>query len=252
MTWLMKLKELVLGPKAEQPIPREKRIAPRISCFIEAVFTTGENESFEGNIIVLETTGMRLITPVKLEKGQKFLISISSYSEDPAEKTYDVEAVNAEVVWCRKKKDFPLFYAGVRFTDDQAVLRNSWVYFVLESYGASKFDSQRRKEIRVTTILPVKCTLAKRNWLTGISVDLGVGGAKLSLLRDPGEGKEMTLHIGPYKKLPVFKCLARVKRSSYNQQSEEYTVGVEFLDLDAQQLKLVGQYVMILLKEASL
>lgn len=257
VSWILKIKDMVVGARSKDDLLTEKRIAPRIHCFIDATFTTDNNMIHSGNIISLEKNGMRLLTPVRLAKGQKFDVSIGSYTIDDPEKTYSVDTVNAEVIWCRKKMGFPLHYAGVRFVDPDETLQNSWVYYVLSSYGMPAMSpSQRRRDIRIAASLPVTIYfLDKRGekaHLTGIAYDISLGGMKINLVRDPGAAVDVTLHIGPYGKHPVLKCKGKTRRSTFSNKTGEYTLGIEFTELSEAEMKLLGDYVMTLLKEISL
>jgi hypothetical protein len=255
MAWLEKIKELITKPQEDEELFREKRSVPRVSCFLEAELILDGGRSVDGTIIALEVTGMGLITPVKFSKGQVFTARLLASPETKLEGAYSPDPVRAEVVWCRQKKGFPLFYAGVKFITEMEALKISWVRAVLSSHGVgNESDAQRRKSLRVPTALPVKVHyLVKehKNFLSGLAHDIGLGGLKVNLVKDPGEGRELKIELGPYKKLPLLKCRGRIKRSAYSPRREDFTLGIEFLDLDEEQRKLIGRYIMFLLRESS-
>lgn len=253
MTWILKLKDMILGPKREEKSLSEQRRSPRVNCFIEAQFASEDKSVFDGNICILETSGMRIVTPAKMEKGRKVIVTVENFSGVLMSRPFTVDRLNAEVVWCRKKHGFSQFMAGIKFTDSPEVIQKSWVRFVLDSFGVRDVSGfQRRKEIRVETSLPAKCQYGKKKATEGKAFDLSIDGAKLSLKSDVGEGTEVIVEIGPYKRLQTIYCRGKVKRSNYNTGTDSFMVGVEFLGLDDNQIKLIGSYVRTLLKELSL
>ncbi|MDQ7821360.1 MAG: PilZ domain-containing protein [Candidatus Eremiobacteraeota bacterium] len=250
MAWLSKLKEIVTKCREEDLILKERRRAPRISCFIEAAFSVGEY-TFEGTIIALEATGLRLLSPVKLSRGDILTVKALTLPDETEGEGRHTVLLKAEIVWCRQKRGFPLFYAGAMFLEDEETIRNTWVYKELSRHGvASTGDAGRRRTVRVTSSLPVQVVLEKRKWLTGVAIDLSLGGIKMNLIRDPGIDKEVTLRIGPYKNLALMECRGIIKRSAYNKKTEDYTLGVEFINFEDTQVKQVGNYIMALLREA--
>jgi hypothetical protein len=255
MAWLEKIKELIMKPQSDEELFREKRAVPRISCFLEAELILEGGRSVDGTIIALEMKGMGLITPVKFSKGQSFTARLLPSPEAKLEASFSPDPVRAEVVWCRPKKGFPLYYAGVKFASEAEAMKASWVMAVLSSHGVGgDSDAQRRKSLRVPTALPVKVYYllkGHKTFLSGLAHDIGLGGIKVNLVKDPGEGKELRIQLGPYKKLPMLECRGRIKRSSYSQRREDFTLGIEFMDLDEEEKKLVGRYIMFLLRESS-
>ncbi len=253
MAWLSYIKEKIMGLEIDEELFREKRGAPRVSCFLDASLTFGEDEKLEITVIALELSGFRMITPVKLQTGRRFTISLRSIDDLKLKKLFSVDTVKGEVVWCRQRKGFPLYYAGARFSDDNEILQNSWITSLLENLGVSPEEAtQRRKSIRIVTSLPVKCYLGNRVILTGLANDLSLGGVKVNLIKNPGVGKEMRIQLGPFKRLPLLECQGRVKRSSYSQRREDFALGIEFLELREDQIKLLERYMMALLKESCL
>jgi hypothetical protein len=252
MPWLLNLRDIILGPQVSEDSLREKRLTPRVNCFIEASFTTEDNSTFEGNITVLEMTGMRIVTPRKMVKGQKLVISVDSFSGVLMTRPYSVDNVNAEVVWCQKKRGFSQFMAGVKFTDRQEYIQQSWVHFVLDSFGIKESTGiQRRKDIRVQTALPVRCFYGKKGSAVGVAYDISLGGMRMNFKNDIGVGKDVTLEIGPYKRLGILKCRGRIKRSNYHAAQDAFVMGVEFLGLDDKAIRKIGGYIRALLQESS-
>jgi hypothetical protein len=251
MAWLSYIKEKIMGSEVDEKLFREKRSAPRVSCFLDANLTAEGEDGIEITVIALEMSGFRMITPAKLESGTKFTIGLRSVADLNLSKPFTGETVNGEVVWCRQRKGFPLYYAGARFTDAQDALHGSWVASMLDHLGVSADDdAQRRKNIRIVTSLPVKCYLGNRVILTGLANDLSLGGVKVNLIKNPGVGKEMKIQLGPFKRLQVLECQGRVKRSSYSSRHEDYALGIEFLELNDEQVRLLERYMMALLRES--
>lgn len=253
MPWFLNLKEIILGSRVEDEPPPEKRHVPRVSCFIEANFITEDKSSFEGHITVIELTGMRIVTPIKIVNGQKLIASVDNFSGVLMARPYSVENVNAEVIWCKKKKGFSQYVAGIRFTDCPEMIKKSWVRFVLDSFGVKDSAGfQRRKQIRVPTMLPVSCHYGKKKSAQGVAYDMSIDGLRMSLKSDLVTGTEVMLHIGPYKRLPVLQCRGKIRRSNYDPGNDAFTMGVEFTELDDRQIKQIGSYIKTLLKESSI
>jgi hypothetical protein len=253
MEWLTKIKEVMMGPQVSEELLREKRSVPRVNCLIEATFELENSVAFEGSVTVLEVTGMRCILPRKLAPGQRLTVSVRSFTGVLVDRPYQIDKVNIEVVWCRKRKGLPQFNAGMRITDDQERVKDSWVHFVLERFGlASRAEMQKRRDVRVTSDLPVKCYFRRNSFSPGVAYDISLGGLKMNLKIDPGLGTEVELHIGAYRNLPVLKCHGKIVRSAYNIGRQEFVEGVEFKNLESKQMKLIGKYIMAFLQDASL
>jgi len=43
MAWLLRLKEMIHGPVIDEKALKEKRLTPRVNCFIEAHFSTDDD-----------------------------------------------------------------------------------------------------------------------------------------------------------------------------------------------------------------
>jgi len=253
MEWLTKIKEVMMGPQVSEELLREKRSVPRVNCLIEATFDLGNDVSFEGSVTVLEITGMRTILPRKLNPGQRVAVSVKSFTGVLVERPYHIDRVHVQVVWCRKRKGLPQFNAGMKIVEDQETVKDSWVHFVLERFGlASRAEMQKRRDVRVTSDLPVKCYFRRNSFSPGVAYDISLGGTKMNLKIDPGMGTEVELHIGPYRSLPLLKCQGKIVRSTYNIGRQEFVEGVEFKNLDSKQMKLIGRYIMAFLQDASL
>ncbi|MGV8121707.1 MAG: PilZ domain-containing protein [Candidatus Xenobiia bacterium LiM19] len=251
MAWLSYIKEKIMGSEIDEELFREKRSAPRVSCFLDANLTPDGEDAIEITIIALEMSGFRMITPVKLENGVRFNVNLRSICDLKLTKPFSTETVNGEVVWCRQRKGFPLYYAGARFSDALEKLQSSWITSVLDHLGVAPEEAtQRRKSIRIVTSLPVKCYLGNRVILTGLANDLSLGGVKVNLIKNPGVGKEMKMQLGPFKRLPLLECQGRVRRSSYSSRREDFALGIEFLELREDQVKLLERYMMALLRES--
>jgi len=253
MALLDRLIDLIMPPKVEEQTFKDQRSSPRISCFIEALLTLDAKSMMEGTIIALESSGMRLILPSKLAKGQTFSARLSKLADITLERPFSIEEVLCEVVWCRQKKGFPLYYAGIKFVESAERIQKSFVNSILEHYGITgNVASQKRREIRIITALPVKIYYGDKNFLTGLAHDIGPGGLKINLIRNPGLGCDVKLHIGPYRNLSLLECHGRIKRSSYSARREDYNLGIEFVDMKDEQSHELSRYLMLLLKEACL
>jgi hypothetical protein len=253
MEWLSKIKEVVLGPKISEELLKEKRRVPRIGCFIEAVFAREDGFEFEGNVSVLELTGMRAVTRLKLEKGQQVKVRVEGFTGVLLSKPYKVDTVNAEVIWCRKKRGFSQYNAGLKFVNGSGTIKDSWVQFVLESFGLKeKTQAQGRTEIRVPTNIPVKCFYRKRSFAPGVASDIGMGGIQIRMKIDPGANTEVELHVGPYGRISMLKCKGTILRAKYDPGRDEFAIGVKFKELSNKETRHVGEFIMAFLQSSAL
>ena len=251
MSWYEKIREVVLGPRISDELLDEKRITPRVNCSIDASFSSGEGAPFEGTIIVLEYTGMRCTVPMELEKGTQLQVTARKFMGGLAgQKDLRYDALQAEVVWCRKSRRALLFEAGMRFTDQPEVIAHSWVNLVLDSLGISKLKGfQQRRLIRVTSDIPVECIYGMNMTVRGTIVNIGLGGLKTILDIELKPGKEAIFVIGPHKKLGLVKIRGKVLRSAFARWCQKFETGVKFIEPDNNQLKTLSRYLLAVLKE---
>ncbi|MDQ7823611.1 MAG: PilZ domain-containing protein [Candidatus Eremiobacteraeota bacterium] len=250
MSWLARIKEVVLGPRIQKDLYKDRRKVPRIKCHIEVILSDGGGNCLQGEVTDLEVSGIGCTVPRKLEKGAQFKIATNDFKA-PAH-AFNVESVSVEVIWCRKKKLDDYYVAGFRFTDAPEVLDNSWVHYVLKNFGMAGIPlEQRRKEIRVPSKIPLRCQSGENIIFEGSVYDISLGGIKMSLREDsPQVGQKVTLHIGTFEELPVLKCYAKILRSSLNVADMRYHVGAEFMKLNNSQVMLLGRYIKRLLQRS--
>lgn len=251
MDWLDKIRDIVMGVPMTDALLKEKRITPRINCQIETEIIDENNKVHEGFAVVLEYLGMRCVAPVKFRKGSTLKIVVREFSGVlGAKRPFLHDTVNAEVVWCRKKRRTSDYYLGLRLADTCDIIDDSWVNFVLASFGITESPyMQKRKEIRVTSNIPAKCFYTRRSFTCGIVADIGLGGLRMILNIDPGRGKDVRLEIGPYKNHALITCDARILRSRFVHSKNRFEVGAEFKDIDNRQMKKLGRYVIDILRE---
>jgi len=166
---------------------------------------------------------------------------------------FEVDTINTEVVWCRKRRNSNHYYAGIRFTDTPDIIEKSWANFVLGSFGITEGPfRQKRKLLRVPSNIPVTCHYGEYTFTCGIIADIGLGGLKMKLNIDPGRGKAVALRVGPYNMIPALDCRATVMRSPFNISTNKFEVGVQFNDLNNRQVKRLGKYILTILHQSKI
>jgi hypothetical protein len=242
----------------------EQRRLIRISCDFRVRCVQDNGSEFEGRIVDLALSGLRLVTDRKLEARTRLYVHLL----DPILEGEN-EQVFCGVRWSRHMKDSPLFESGLLFLDTPGSARKSWIKFLLREVG---FDEQsvfsRRKLLRAGTALPAELVGPGKLHYPARLVNLGVGGCLLSLASNPDPAPTYDLRLGPTATFKLLYVHARVKQSALEKSEAtalvpetrrpsaepkpggRYLVGIEFDSLSAAQTRLLGEYVLNLLKNS--
>lgn len=235
------LKALVLGGQDEDWDYGERRKLIRLQCHYD-VEGRVDRKKIEGKIVDMGLKGMKFRTFAQLKKG------------DTVEITYPVpilevqnQTVRCEVLWVRKRdRDFVLF-AGLLYSEDDRVMGESWIKYLLKQLGFSKdLIHQKRKSVRADCFVPADVVYAAGKALKGRLYNLGVGGALVEVPGGLEKGTAVELRIGPFEDLPRFAINGVV--ATGRQEARNHLHGVEFQNVTDGQVVRLGQYLFFLLR----
>ena len=237
----------------------DRRRVIRLRCRY-SVFIIDHKAISKGTVVDMGLQGLRLETQKKFKPETKVSLVYRGAAGQRAEVTLaelsrDREAaartgVRCRVSWCTKDKFSKNMQTGVRYADTPARMSKSWVKTILKEIGFDE-DSifQRRKIIRVVSQIPTKVEVGSKKKVSGRTVNLGAGGALLQAPEGIAEGSTVRLTIGPYKKFKLLEISGTVCTSRFDVPTSSHLHGVRFTAPTEQELDLLGQYVIDLLKE---
>ncbi len=228
--------------KAEE---RRRLIRLRCNYEVQCVF---EETQFTANILDMGLNGMRLRMQERIKPGSTVFV----YHPAQVDRTEN-EYVLCLVRWSRKRRDSEEIEAGLQYADTPGNMRRSWVKFLLKELG---FDERaiytRRKLIRAKSLLTaVLFSTVDGHKLEGKVLNLGVGGALFESSTTYPPKTQVRLRIPAWGKLKPLDLPGVVLHSKRPNPSGNYLTSVRFEDLRSPQLKLLGQYVLQLLKETT-
>ncbi|MBT9588335.1 PilZ domain-containing protein [bacterium] len=237
------------------PSGDEVRDRARVLCrYPVDCSTTLEDVPFRAQVVDVSRSGMRLEGVGNVAKGDKFFVAyVQIAGAEPI--TKDVEPVEVEVMWCRKRPHDGEHLAGVRYADPEQVSR-SWVHYVLDEVGLSvdKTGAQRRKHIRLATALRAEL----RDQATGEHIaegkvaNLSVGGTLVQTEQPVTEGHSVLVLVSPYNNFPIFSVPAKVMSVRYDPDEGQTFVSLQFFNVNARQLKTLKRFMFNLLKGRSI
>lgn len=236
------LKGLVKSSAPEDWGYEERRQLVRLECQFDIDGKTDAGKKFKGQIVDMGMKGMKLRTFEQLKSGEVVHI------------TYPVpiiEVPNAtmrcKVLWTQTRaRDYVLF-AGLQYAEDEKTMARSWAKYVLKQLGFSKERIyQKRKYARAECFVPTKMAYEPGKVVEGRLYNLGVGGALVECPEPLPDGMTVELRVGPYEDLPHFLLPGRV--ASRRAEARRFLHGIEFLELNASQTRVLGKYLFFLLR----
>ncbi|MFA5506787.1 MAG: PilZ domain-containing protein, partial [Vulcanimicrobiota bacterium] len=227
-------------PAELRRVVSERRRLVRLSCEYEVNCYQG-NQIFHATIRDISLGGMKIEATRQLEQGSHLEVS------NPARKEgQEDQRVTAQVRWFRVNNDGKA-EAGLQFVDPPEVLGRSWVVSLLNRVGMQSQVFNQRKYTRAVADFPVDIVTQDDNVYEGRCVDLGLGGALVDTAPIFEAGDTVTfrcLSFGIHGLLEAESKIVKVK-----DMTEDYgTYALEFQNLDAATTKLLGRYVVDLLK----
>lgn len=231
------------GASPEHAGFRERRKLVRLRCAYEVKANIGEKK-FKATIVDIGVEGLKLRTGQHLKVGEKVVLA-------PPGQGLSVQAlpVEGKVVWIKTTEKSYARHAGVVFTTKKEDRAKTWVSLFLKELGFNpRMIYTKRRFIRADCFLDARYQ-AKQvgREVTGRVYNLGVGGMLLESNYDLPIDEPTEMEFIPPENLPVLRVLAypiQVKKEGVVR-----LVGLEFRDLTARQLDVLGQYLKLLLKK---
>jgi c-di-GMP-binding flagellar brake protein YcgR len=253
MNFLSKILGVVSSSQGQKDLLVEKRGHPRIKCSIDGkVVPKSGKESEECKIIEVGTKGMRIESVLSAKPGEVIFVRIRA-DQGSYDTRYKMDKVRAEVVWSRRKSKTYENYIGAKYADTENNIRNSWVTFLLKKFGLTSTSTmQRRKDVRASSRLPVYFKAGSEESKKGVAYNIGMGGILLVVDEDVPQGAELTIAVGPYDKLKTLNVQGKVARKRYSEKTAHWTLGVSFINLSNDAIKILGDYVLTVLRESAL
>ena len=184
---------------------------------------------------------MKVEASRQLEQGSLLEVSNPNQVEGQVE-----QRVTAQVRWFRVNNDGKV-EAGLQFVDPPEVLGRSWVVSLLNKVGMQSQVFNQRKYTRAVADFSVGIVDSNGDEYEGRCVDLGLGGALVDSAPGFEVGEEVAfrcLSFGIHGRLEVESKIVKIK-----EMNEDFgTYALEFFNLDAATTKLLGRYVVDLLK----
>lgn len=236
------LKSLRRGDSAPSWDFEERRELVRLRCHLEVSYTVG-SKRYYGQIVDMSLGGMmlRCLQPPGLG-------SLTDITYDVPMAGVSEDTVRCRVQWARpRNKDF-VHFIGLSYSDNEDVLRNSWVKMSLRDLGfRPERIFQKRKFVRVNCFIPVRLVTAAGASVEGRLYNLAANGALLEAVAPVDKGEGVNLEIGPHDALPQFQVKARV--ASCEEINRLQFLGMEFEAMTSRQSEQVTTYLRSLLDE---
>jgi hypothetical protein len=230
----------------------EKRVSPRICCSFEGKALHKERKNVEVcTIVEVSSSGLRLCFPIKPKKGETLLIAIKADQGIDCSR-YKVDRVSGEVMWARRKPKSPDYFVGLKFSDPEGTIKNSWVSFMLKKFGFDMQKSfQKRKDVRAGSSINLVYTTGSGASQRGVAYNIGMGGLLLSGPQCLPENSQITIIMGPYGQLTQLTLTGKVVRKRFEPKTTTWLSGISFIHLQGDSLRLLGDYVITVLKESA-
>lgn len=219
------------GPPVE-----ERREIVRIPCKVPVILLPEGGGEMTAVVIDMGLKGLRLETDKKLSK--KKALRIIRREGGP---------IVCGVKWTRPKRFSDKFHTGVEFQDTAENLRASWIKPTLQQLGFQPGRiKEKRRHIRVPSdSRAVIASSAGEELGDGILMNLGIGGALVSVNVAVPEKNKVLLRVDPVGALPLLEMPAIVRNVHQDQRTQKHLHGLRFED---QNNKLVKRYLSILMK----
>ena len=205
---------------------------------------------YAASVVDLSRDGMRLEGVAALAIGDRLDVN---FTQTMGEEHVDAGPVIVEVIWARKRAHDGVRLAGVRYVDAND-LGGTWVQLVLEEMGLNSDSAafQKRKYIRLATALRAELQDAKGVTLAqGKVANLSVGGTLVHSESEVAEGTVVGLKISPYNNFPVFSVSAKVLQGR-SDGTKGHLLSLQFVQVNAKEVKILKQFVSNLVKGRSL
>jgi len=222
---------------------QERRRLVRLSCSYDTSAYL-EGRPVKVKLVDISLGGGKLLGPASsFQRGQ--LIQVSN----PLPEARVNEPVTARIVWIRpSREEEEQFDIGLQFEESPEVLGKSWVITVLNKIGMQSKVFNQRKYTRAAANLPIEIDLKTKDRYPGTALDIGLGGALVAVDRPLSPTTRFTLHMGPLGNHDKLELSCEVISSRHDQAGIGWTHSAKFAEISTTQTKLLGRYVVDLLK----
>ncbi|MFN8613423.1 MAG: PilZ domain-containing protein [Vulcanimicrobiota bacterium] len=230
-------------PQESGASAQERRRLVRLACdFDTSAYLEGRPVTVK--LVDISLGGGKLRGPQSsFQRGQ--LIQVSN----PLPEARVNEPVTARIVWMRPSRDEDGKYdIGLQFEESPEVLGKSWVITVLNKIGMQSKVFNQRKYTRAVANLPIEIDLKTKERTPGTALDIGLGGALLAVNRPLSPTTRFTLHMGPLGNHDKLELNCEVISSRHDEAGVGWTHSAKFAEISTTQTKLLGKYVVDLLK----
>jgi hypothetical protein len=233
---------LVLGKVGPDASLEEKRRSVRLVCRYP-VLCISEKEMVPARVRDIGFMGLRLEVPQRFQVGQPLTVR---YDSADRAASWDTD-MDTRVVWCRRRRFTNVLEVGVEY---QKKLEGTWVQQILRALGVEGDQVfQRRRKIRAGADLRAEVGSVEGGLVEGRVVNLSLGGALVECPKEVPAGVKVRLEIGPYPPFEMLVCQGLIVQATPSE--DRWFHAVSFQNLSASQVRLLGQYIFALLKEAA-
>jgi hypothetical protein len=237
-------------PKKSQESPgastQERRRLVRLQCDQET-FVYLESRATSVRLQDISLGGCKVVASPGFQRGQILLVA-----NPLSDKKEEADAVKGRAVWIKPsmsqtgKQDI-----GLVFEESPEVLGRSWVISLLNKIGMQAKVFNQRKYTRAVANLPIEIEMQSKEMVAGLAFDLGLGGALLSVNRPFTPTTRFRMSVGPFGSHEVLTVRCEVISSRpAEEEGKGWSHSVKFVELSTVQTRLLGKYVVDLLKTA--
>lgn len=208
----------------------ERREIVRVECKVPVVCIFPAGGEMKGTVVDMGMRGVRLETSKKLKKGNTVRLLRP-----------DGGPVECQIVWSRPKRFTDLHLAGLQFIDSAENLRASWIKGTLKKLGFTPGRiKEKRKHIRVPSDAELRAALvstAGDEFTEGVLLNLGIGGALVSLNVEVPASTKVSLRVDPISSLKGLELPCVIRSCHQNQRTQKFEHGIRFDDQDDDQVR---------------
>lgn len=244
----MNLRELLqaiqglLPGRAGLPAEERRRLV-RLRCYIPVQILQPGKKPHDAVVVEMGVDGLRFRTRYKVDKGLE--VHVEYPHQVSGVKNH---RVRCRVIWTRKSTTSQHTTVGVRYDDSPANLRGSWIKAVLRELGfEERMLAQKRSAIRVPGDLPASVAIPGDEFVgQARALNVGVGGVLLQTERRLKQNQNYRISLGPAFNLNSLMLASTCLRCEH-QSGDVWVSSLRFTDPSAEQIKLLGKYLMAMI-----
>jgi len=242
------LKEFALGPIFYQEKLREKRRCPRLVCGFQA-YASVDKKDVLLFVTDVSVKGVKVESPVRLRRGYEFAFTVRAGSGSLSKLAFNIDTLLVQVIQCRKKPGSSRYIARLLFTDSDARIRDSWVYYLFSLFGIDKPDLEQKRELRRDNYeLNVLFWYGTRKEELGTGRDIGLGGMLIEFEREITPGTTIDMKILSPVDGRELALKGTVVRTEFLKKFHLWLLAVRFLDMEDREYKALGKLILSLHK----